>query len=156
MTDLRYSLLSLPALLAIVASIVVAPSVATAQTAGLDQYVPNPGNTHHGGGGAGGDDGDGGHAPSAPAGTGSSSGGDGTSADERGAGGNGERASTSDGPAAVPTSTGTAEHPLGTIPLTDYPLTPLLLGVFLLLVAGLIARLATYLAGRRRRPPTPA
>jgi hypothetical protein len=158
LTDLRYSLPSLLALLAIAGSIVIAPSLAAAQTAGLDQYQPNPGGTHHSGGGdhAAGpsDDGRaGGGAPAAGGSTGTGTGGGGESAGR--SGGDGQNNSRAGSPDAVPTSPGPAEHSLGTIPFTDYPLTPLLLGVLLLLLAGLIAKLATYLAGRRRNPASP-
>jgi hypothetical protein len=162
LTNLRYSLLPLLALLAIVASIVVAPSMAAAQTAGLDQYQPNPGSTHHsaGGDGAAGPNDDGPVAGGAPAaggssGTGTAAGGNGGDEGADRSSGDGRNASRHGDPDAVPTSAGATEHPLGTIPFTDYPLTPLLLGVLLLLLAGLIAKLATYLAGRRRQPPSP-
>ena len=160
LTDRRYSLLTPLVLLALLASIVVAVPVAAAQTAGLDQYQPNPGGIGHhggsGGAGAGGGGGSGG-GPTAAAGPESAGGSTGGSSGGGGGGGAGRAGGANGGgDTSVPTSAGTAEHPLGTIPFTDYPMTPLLLGVILLLVAGLIARLATYLAGRRRQPPTPA
>jgi hypothetical protein len=157
LTDLRYSLPSLLALLAIAGSIVIAPSLAAAQTAGLDQYQPNPGGIHHSGGGdrpAGPSD-DGRASGGAPAAGGSSGTGTGGGEGAGRSGGDGHDTSRAGSPDAVPTSPGPAEHSLGTIPFTDYPLTPLLLGVLLLLLAGLIAKLATHLAGRRRQPPSP-
>ena len=150
----RHSLLTLLALLALVGSIVVAVPVATAQIAGLDQYQPNPANnppsgasnggaSEHGGGAGADASGDGSSDTGTSAGAGGASGGDGGSA---GSGSGGDRG----GVVGVPTSAGPAEGNLGEIPFTDYPMTPLLLGVILLVVAGLIAKLATYFAARYR------
>ncbi len=156
MNDRRHRLLSPLALLALVGSIVVAVPVAAAQTAGIDQYQPNPGNDG-GSGGAGGGDGPGpGAGAEGP--SGATAPGGGTEASDGDASGGGSRAAGDDDDrsgGAAPTSAGPAEGDLGDIPFTDYPMTPLLLAVILLLAAGLIARVAT-LAARRYRDSSPA
>ena len=155
MNDRRHSLLSPLVLLTLLGSIVVAVPVAAAQTAGIDQYQPNPG--HDGGAGAGGDaepggpDGPAASGEEAPsAGTATPSGGD----DPAGGGANSESKPDGDdnrGGSATPTSAGPAEGGIGDIPFTNYPMTPLLLAVILLLVAGVVARVATLAARRYRQ-----
>ena len=152
MNHRRHSLPTLLALLALVGSIVVAVPVAAAQTAGLDQYQPNPGNSNpSGGSGDPGGPGESGAPPDGAAAGGGvvgGSAGPGGGGDARG--GSGSRGDEGGGVVGVPTSAGPAEGDLGEIPFTDYPMTPLLLGVILLVAAGLIARLVTHVAARSR------
>lgn len=123
------------ALCALVGAFVLAPA-ASAQSAGADQYTPNPP--------GGGEEPEGGEGGQGPGG-----GGGGNPGGDQGptGGGGGNPGDTSD---ALSPTAGTGQTDSGELPFTGYPLTTVLLVVLALLIVGTLIRVAVASRDRIR------